>query len=640
MTAFASRPPAMGDLAGGASSSPVADGTPCAVNSDRIDILGRHPASGPHAPAARDCARNGQVAEQIARVDFNPMVLVDTSGAVTFANAAAQTLLGMSIIRGQSLQTLFPSALQSDPDAVAGWLQAGVDRQRSESADTCELRARCGDDKLRTLEAAWCTWSAANGASAMAVVLRDVSRGARASRRGRNTAQTDPLTGLPNLSAILATIETLHKRRRPFGVALLGLDNFRLVNDTLGYAIGNAVLQVVACRLLARLPVDAHLARFGGDEFALVFPGSTSEAIETQLHAMLREIGRPCEINDQRIHVDAGIGLAMATVDDAAPRDRRDPSSVPAGASELVARAGLAMQQAKRLRSERVCRFEPGMRTEAIDRRKLDLELRRACKEGEFELHYQPQIDMTSGRPTGAEALLRWRHPERGLLAPVAFIDALAHSAVAPEVGRWILQRACRDAAAWPEVGGRPLSVAVNLFPVQFDDVRFLDEVDHALASSGLPAARLELELTETIALRNDGVAEHTLMQLRARGIRVAYDDFGTGYASLSMLHRLPADRLKIDRSFVSEMMKSPGNVAIVRSIALIASNFNLQVIAEGVETTSQADLLRQLGCNEVQGYLYSTPLAPADFDGWLAGHVEQGRVGTRPAENAQEAVA
>jgi diguanylate cyclase (GGDEF)-like protein len=426
--------------------------------------------------------------------------------------------------------------------------------------------------------------------------------------------QRDPLTGLPHRAALLATLSAWHAQAAPLGVALLGLDNFRSVNDTLGHTIGDAILQVVACRLLSRLPADAYLARFGGDEFALVFPAATADAVEAQLRTMLLDLARPCEVDYQRVHLEASIGLAMddepGEADDAV--DRTD-------ASELVARAQLAMHRAKRASGQPLLRFEPGMRTEAIDRRRLDLELRRACREHEFELHYQPQIDLASGRPTGAEALLRWRHPERGLLLPAEFIDALAHSAVAPDVGRWILQRACRDASAWPEVDGRHLAVGVNLFPVQFDDDNFLGEVDHALAQSGLPPARLELELTETIALRDDGMAELALTQLRARGVRVAFDDFGTGYASLSMLHRLPVDRVKIDRSFVCKMMESRGDAAIVRSVVLIARNFDLQVIAEGVETSPQAEFLRDIGCDEVQGFMYSKALALPDFGQWLA---------------------
>jgi EAL domain-containing protein (putative c-di-GMP-specific phosphodiesterase class I) len=294
-----------------------------------------------------------------------------------------------------------------------------------------------------------------------------------------------------------------------------------------------------------------------------------------------------------------------------------------AGSDELVARADLAMQRAKHNGGRQLRYFEPGMRTAAIDRRQLDLELRRACRENEFELHYQPQVCLATGMPTGAEALLRWRHPQRGLLAPDKFIDALAQSSVGPAVGRWILERACQDAATWPIIDGRRLAVGVNLFPVQLDNERLPGEVEHALSRSGLTAAHLELELTEKIALRDDdGSTADALAALRSRGISVAYDDFGTGYASLSVLRRLPVDRVKIDRSFVRDVLANRGDAAIVRSILLIARNFDLRVIAEGVETPEQAELLHGLGCQEAQGFLYSPALPPREFARWIAQRV------------------
>ena len=567
----------------------------------------------------RALERSNRIADQIAQAAFSAVVMFDATGRVTSANAAARAMFGPAVSGGEPVDSLFPEALQTDPVAVAGWLRTGA---TDAPAASRELHVRAANGELRTLEAVRCAWLA-DGDSATAVtdngpvfalILRDITDRHRRPQR-RRSDQQDPLTGLPNRAALMTTLDALRAQATPLGVALLGLNNFRAVNDTLGHAIGDAVLQAVACRLIARLPVDAHLARFDGDEFALVFPGAQADTIEALLRTMLRGLARPCEVDQQRVHLEASIGLAMHDGSDDVgdqPGDRID-------GRELLARAGLAMQDAKRASGLQMRRFQPDMRSAAIDRRKLDLELRHASHEGEFELHYQPQIDLASGLPTGAEALLRWRHPQRGLLLPIAFIDALAHSAVALVVGRWILQRACRDAAAWPEVGGRRLTVGVNLFPAQFDDERLIDEVDQALALSGLPPDRLELELTETIALNDDGAAEHVLAQLRARGIRVAYDDFGTGFASLSMLQRLPVDRVKIDRSFVNNVMEKRGDEAIVRSIVLIARNFDLKVIAEGVETPCQADFLRELGCQDVQGWLYSKALAPVEFDQWLA---------------------
>lgn len=442
---------------------------------------------------------------------------------------------------------------------------------------------------------------------------------------GPARSECDPLTGLPNRAGLLRTLDARRARRIPTAVAVLGIDNFHSLGVTLGPGMADTMLQVIAARLLARLPDDAVLARLDGDEFAIALSvnGQKPRATEALLHAILLDLAQPCEVDMHRVHLDACVGVLLDAADDdagAAPVVPGTPEDTGATESlELVARAQLAMHYAKRSRGQMLRRFEPSMRTEAIDRRRLDLELRRAANEQEFELHYQPQIHLESGRPTGAEALLRWRHPERGLLMPASFIDALAMSGVAASIGWWILDRACRDAATWPRIDGRPMSVSVNLFPSQFGHEDFLHHVDAALRDSGLPPECLELELTETIALRDDGAAAATLQALRQRGVRVAYDDFGTGYASLSMLHHLAVDRVKIDRSFVRDVMDDRGDAAIVRSILLIARNFDMQVTAEGVESAVQADFLRKLGCDEVQGFYYAPALPLAGFAVWLS---------------------
>ena len=546
---------------------------------------------------------------QVAEAAFSAVILADDQGRIISANGAARDLLGSVAVPGRSLDQLVPAALQVDPEAVSDWLHAppvsgsGVRTQR-------ELRIRDTQGELRTVQAARTDWYDGN-ARGLVLVMRDATEGGP--RREPRPARRDPLTGLPNREALFATVDSLRGRGARLGVALLGLDHFRAVNEALGHVIGDTVLQVVASRLMAWLPANAHLARFGGDEFVILFPSveDTGE-LERRLLGLLGEIGRPCEIEHQRVHVEACIGLAFDDGDGSAG------GYDDGGSSSLLALAALALRHAKRGGSMKLRHFSASMREEAVDRRQLDLELRRAFRDGEFELHYQPQIGLASGQPSGAEALLRWRHPERGLLMPGAFIDALGRSAIAPQVGTWILQQACRDAASWPQVGGRGLKVGVNLFPAQFNDETLVEKIDAALAASGLPAGQLEIELTETIALREDGVAERTLLQLRRRGIRVSYDDFGTGHASLSMLHRLPVDRVKIDRSFVRDLVGSRGDKAIVRSITLIARNFDMEVIAEGVETPGQAALLREFGCQEVQGFLYSHALPQPVFDRWL----------------------
>ncbi|MDH5832638.1 putative bifunctional diguanylate cyclase/phosphodiesterase [Luteimonas kalidii] len=559
---------------------------------------------------------------QVAEAGFSAIVVVDGRGSTIFANAAARELLGAAATPGQPLEHLVPLSLQLDPDAVADWLHAPASAG-NDVPSSRELRIRDALGELRVVEAVRCSWH-----DGIALVLRDITDHG-ATRREPPSGRRDPLTGLPNRDALFASIDALRGRGARLGVALLGLDNFRAINEALGHVIGDTVLQVVACRLMAWLPADAHLVRFGGDEFAILFETpATADELEPRLQALLRDLARPCEVEHQRVHVEACIGLAFDEAEAVAAYED-------SGSSGLLALAALALRHAKRAGTLQLRRFSPAMREEAVDRRHLDLELRRAFRDGEFELHYQPQIDLASGMASGAEALLRWRHPERGLLMPVAFIEALARSAIAPAVGNWILQQACRDAAGWPVLHGRRLKVGVNLFPAQFNDDALVDKVDAALRTSGLPADQLEIELTETIALRDDGVAEKTLLQLRSRGIRVSYDDFGTGHASLSMLHRLPVDRVKIDRSFVRDLVASRGDKAIVRSITLIAKNFDMEVIAEGVESRDQVLLLREFGCHEVQGFLYSMALAPRLFERWLSDHVPQAATAPTATETA-----
>ena len=583
----------------------VADGHPRPTPAvAALPALEKLAAIAAHMVGYREIKRRHRIAEQLAHVDSSLLLVFDTDGNVSFANMAAQVLLGEACDPTQPIDGLFPARLQPHPAAAARWLDGSA--EPATLAQTFDLQVIDAEGEPRTLEALRCAWLA-GADTGLALSLRDVTD--CPSRQHEVQSRLDALTGLPNRDGLLAMLEGLRARGVPTTVALLGLDNFRSINDLLGHRIGDTALQVVASRLMHWLPADAYLARCGGDEFALVFPCAQLETIEPQLRPMLRGLARACEIEYQRVHVEACVGLAL----DHAHED----------ADETLARAGLALQHAKRAGSRQVRRFAPGMRTEAIDRRRLDLELRRAFRQGEFELHYQPQVDLRSGLPAGAEALLRWQHPERGMLGPAEFIDALSRSAIAPAVGRWILQRACCDAATWPTVGGRGITVAVNLFPVQFEDEALPQEIEVALHAAGLPATRLELELTESIALRGDGAAEPALAEislarLRALGLRVSFDDFGTGHASLSMLHRLPVDRIKIDRSFVRDLAISRGSEAIVRSIVLIARNFDMQVVAEGVEDEAQRAILIGLDCDRVQGFLYAPALPNAEIRRWL----------------------
>jgi diguanylate cyclase (GGDEF)-like protein len=389
---------------------------------------------------------------------------------------------------------------------------------------------------------------------------------------------------------------------------MFDLDGFKDINDTLGHSTGDQLLQAVAQRLTDIADGDAQVYRLGGDEFVVVFPNCGDPRVVAQVvDLLLIRLGERFEIGDQRLFIGASVGIAIAPADGSNVED-------------LISNADLALYDAKAAGGHTYRLFVPTLRAKAQARRELDSELRRAFSEKEFVLYFQPQLRMSDGAVVGAEALLRWRHPERGMLAPGSFIETLTESPVALEVGRWILKTACESAAAWRAIGLPPIRIGVNLFPAQFHDETLLEDVDAALLQSGLPADALELEITENIALGHDESMLEPLRILRKRGVSLAFDDFGTGYASLSYLTRYPLTRIKIDQSFVQKIAEGSGSedTAIVRSIVVMAHNLGLEVTAEGVETAAQEAFLRAEQCEEVQGYLYARPLPAGEFENFL----------------------
>ena len=398
------------------------------------------------------------------------------------------------------------------------------------------------------------------------------------------------------------------------GIAIFDLDGFKDVNDTLGHSIGDRLLQQVARRLMEHAAGEARFYRLGGDEFVLIQPGcGDPREIARVVGAVLKRLAEKFEIGGHQLFIGASAGIATA------PTDGAD-------IEELISNADLALYEAKSAGGNAYRLFVPVMRARTIARFGLDAELRRAAANNEFELFFQPQIRASDGAVAGAEALLRWRHPERGILAPGAFIEALSESPIVLEVGRWILRSACEQAAAWRKAGLPPLRIGVNLFSAQFHAETLVDDVEAALGHSGLPADALEIEITENIALNERDESLQALHTLRARGVKLAFDDFGTGYASLSYLARYPLTRLKIDQSFVRKIAGAftPADTAIVRSIIVMAHNLGLEVIAEGVETVTQAAFLRAERCEEFQGYLYARPLPAAAFEAFLRTNLDQ----------------
>ncbi len=426
-------------------------------------------------------------------------------------------------------------------------------------------------------------------------VHEDITEALRAERQIRYLGSHDALTGLPNRIQLNTRIgEALARARRGemFCLHYLDLDNFKFVNDAHGHSIGDLLLRQVVARLRTPLRETDTLARIGGDEFVVLQADLETPDQASDLAARLDEaMAEPFDLDGRQAFVGVSIGVTVC------PSDGAD-------ADILLKNADLAMYRAKSEGRNTYRFFELTMDARIQARRLLELELRRAVAAQEFELHYQPQVDASSEAITGFEALVRWRHPRRGLVPPLEFIGIAEEIGIIVPLGAWVIQQACRDAAAWP----KHIGVAVNLSSKQFKGLSLVQTVVDALGASGLSPLRLELEITESVLLADCQSTIATLGHLRALGVRIAMDDFGTGYSSLSYLRRFPFDKIKIDRSFIKDFGKTNDCSAIVRAVAGMGAELGMITTAEGVETAEQLQQIRSLGCTEVQGYYFGKP--------------------------------
>jgi diguanylate cyclase (GGDEF)-like protein/PAS domain S-box-containing protein len=451
-----------------------------------------------------------------------------------------------------------------------------------------------------------------DGEPAVLSTIVDITERKRTEAHVTYLAHHDPLTGISNRTVFTRELEraagSLARDKRGFGVILVDLDDFKTVNDTLGHAAGDALLVEAATRLRNLVRRSDVIARLGGDEFAILLPDTGARReIEGLASRILGEIASIQRIEGAAVSVGASIGVALA------PDDAVDTE-------ELLRCADLALYRAKQSGRGTFRFFEREMDRQHRERRALEMELRAARIESEFEVHYQPIVAVKTGRLRGFEALLRWRNPRRGTVSPAEFIPIAEETGIIDDLGRWVLFEACRQAAAWPA----PLVVAVNVSPVQFRKGELVDTVDLALAMTGLEPARLEIEITESVLLADTSANLATLNQLRGRGVRVALDDFGTGYSSLSYVRQFPFHRLKIDRSFVREIGESPESLAIVRAIIGLGTSLGIDTTAEGVETVAQLEALRNENCGELQGYLFSPPVAGDDVAGIIGAFFDE----------------
>ncbi len=434
----------------------------------------------------------------------------------------------------------------------------------------------------------------------------DITERRRSEKIIAHMAHHDALTDLPNRvllrERLAEAIANLGADGR-LAVFYLDLDNFKNINDTLGHQFGDALLKCVADRLRGCVPEHVTVARVGGDEFAIIASNLThiSDAAVLAQH-IVDSLREPCDLFGHAVLTDTSIGIAVAPDDGTAPDD-------------LLKNADLALYRAKADGRGTFRFFEPHMDAHIKARRALEGELRKALVEGEFVLHYQPILSLKENRVSCCEALVRWQHPERGLIAPAEFIPVAEEIGLIVPLGEWVLRQACADAANWPS----DIKVAVNLSPIQMGSGKLVPTVIGALAATGLAADRLELEITESVMMQNTEATLAALHQLRKLGVKISMDDFGTGYSALSYLRRFPFDKLKIDRCFISDLARDSNALAIVRAVTTMAKSLGMIATAEGVETEEQLAQVRKLDCSEVQGYYIGRPQPLAHIERLLA---------------------
>jgi diguanylate cyclase (GGDEF)-like protein len=497
-------------------------------------------------------------------------------------------------------------------------LPLGVD------AAPTECRLRCADGESRDIELllrplAW------RGAELRVLAVRDISERKEAAARIAHLAFNDALTGLPNRAVftdhLARTVENAAENGGPVAVLCIDLDGFKAVNDIHGHPTGDALLIAAAQRLRAVVRGDELVARLGGDEFAVVQCGGRQPDHAGRLsERILAALAQPFELETETVRISGSVGIALFPADAAEPED-------------LIKNADMALYRAKAEGRGGGRFYEAAMDDALRQRRQLDNDLRQAIARAELGVHYQPLADLESGRIIGFEALLRWTHPQLGEIGPATFIPLAEESGLILKLGEWVLREACTEAARWTP----PLKLSVNLSPVQFAQDDLAGLVEQILAETGLDPARLDLEVTEGLLIKDAERAIGILQRLKALGVRISMDDFGTGYSSLSYFRMFPFDKVKIDQSFIHDMIKNPQARAIIRSVIGLGRGLGMPVVAEGVETTEQLDALRDEGCDQVQGYLISRPNPIGHFEGVVMDRASDPAMVLRRAGVAQD---
>lgn len=541
----------------------------------------------------------------VSRVRDYSLYMLDPQGIVTSWNTGAERIKGYTADEaiGRHFSSFYT---QTDRDSRAPELALEVAAQEGRfEADLWHVRK----DGTRfwaniVIDAIYDNHGHLVG---YAKITRDITERRRSEERLYYLAHFDTLTGLLNRFAFLMKLEETINSYPKAAILMLDLNGFKEVNDTLGHQAGNHLLRAAAGRIEKAVGEKGVVGRLGGDEFAVIMPSLADPFAATEISQLIIEVFRfPFKWEDQELHLGISVGIAMSPNHGASP-------------NELLANADLALYDAKSRQQNDYSVFQETFRQHALARTNCLRELRRAIAEGELELYYQPLVRLEDRSIVGAEALLRWSHPERGLLSPAAFIHILERSPLAETVGNWAVHAACEFASQIRKMGMRQFFVSVNVFGAQFENGNVVSTVARALENCRLAPDGLEIEITENIILQHDGSVIEALRELHGVGVVSAFDDYGTGYASLSLLKRFPLGRLKIDQSFIRDLCVDPEDASVVKAVIYLANNFGLGVTAEGIENEDQEAVLRRLSCPHGQGYLYARPMSAQDFTRFLA---------------------
>ncbi|WP_075292845.1 putative bifunctional diguanylate cyclase/phosphodiesterase [Pararhizobium arenae] len=532
------------------------------------------------------------------------LISIDSEGKIEFVNPSGCALFGYERdeMMGHPITIIIPERMRGSH--MMGFARAAAGAAPNLGGKTVEVFALRKDGSEFPIEITLSVWRDRKGFSAGAII-KDISERRDRESRLLRLASQDDLTGLHNRHQFMQILDDSLQNGEGAAVILIDLDGFKDVNDSHGHAVGDALLQAVGVRLPYLLEPTAAIARLGGDEFAVFLPGMADPlALQKEAAKILDAFRRPFNLGGLVLDLASSIGIAIS------PHHGRD-------SSELVASADFALYRAKNAGGRCSRLFDHTMRGEANAHRTTRDELRTALREGQLAMYYQPQINLPTKEVIGFEALIRWHHPVKGLLTPGAFLPSLEQSALALEIGWWTLDQACAQISRLNR-SGSTFRIGVNLFPSQFRALNLRDKVEAAISKHAIRACDLELEITEEVALSSDDRSLQTLCEIREMGVGIAFDDFGTGFASLSSLQRYPITKLKIDRSFVCNIQSSKSDAAIARALISLSRDLGVETIAEGVETDEQEEMLQSLSCPLAQGFRYGRPMAENELRSYL----------------------